>query len=65
MKILIKETRPDSSQFLVYIMDGNTPIEAHILKSNELYSFVNSITLKFKLNALEVERMAYNDYIKQ
>ncbi len=65
MNILIKEIKPDLTEYLVYVMDNKTPIEAHIFNPNELNDFIDGLSSMIKLNVLEVEKMTYDEYMNQ
>ena len=65
MNILIKEIKPNQTEYLVYVMDNKTPIEAHIFNYNELNDFMEGLSSFINLNVLGVEKMGYNEYINQ
>jgi hypothetical protein len=65
MRILVKDIKEDASESLLYIMDGNVPVEAHILNPRQLEEMLNNFSDLIKLGSFGYERMSYNNYINQ
>lgn len=64
MKIVIKQIKPDGSQYLVYRMTkNNTPMTARIVSSEALGPYVTSIN--DETITLPTEKLDFLEYIKQ
>jgi hypothetical protein len=65
MKILVKDIKEDSSESLLYVMDGNAPLEAHILNPKQLQIMLDGFSTLINLGTFTYVKMSYNEYIKQ
>ncbi len=65
MRILVKDIKEDCSESLLYVMDGNVPLEAHILNPRQLETMLDGFSTLFELGTFTYEKMSYNDYINQ
>ena len=65
MKILVKDIKEDKSESLLYVMDGNAPLEAHILNPRQLETMLEGFSELIKLGTFSYEKMTYNEYINQ
>lgn len=65
MRILVKDIKPDSSESLLYVMDGNVPLEAHILNPRQLDIMMDGFSELIKLGTFTYEKMTYDEYINQ
>lgn len=65
MKILVKDIKEDKSESLLYVMDGNAPLEAHILNPRQLETMLEGFSDLIKLGTFSYEKMTYNEYINQ
>lgn len=65
MQILVKDIKEDSSESLLYVMDGNSPLEAHILNPKQLETMLDGFSELIKLGTFTYKRMSYNEYINQ
>jgi hypothetical protein len=65
MRILVKDIKEDCSESLLYVMDGNVPLEAHILNPRQLETMLDGFSTLFELGTFIYEKMSYNDYINQ
>lgn len=65
MRILVKDIKEDCSESLLYIMDGNVPLEAHILNPRQLETMLDGFSILINLGTYTYEKMLYNEYINQ
>jgi hypothetical protein len=65
MRILVKDIKEDCSESLLYIMDGNVPLEAHILNPKQLETMLDGFSILINLGTYTYEKMLYNEYINQ
>ena len=65
MRILVKDIKDDCSESLLYIMDGNVPLEAHILNPRQLETMLDGFSILINLGTYTYEKMLYNEYINQ
>ncbi len=65
MRILVKDIKEDKSESLLYVMNGNEPLEAHILNPRQLETMLEGFSELIKLGTFTYEKMSYNEYIKQ
>ena len=65
MRILVKDIKEDCSESLLYVMDGNDALEAHILNPKQLQKMLDGFSTLINLGAFTYEKMSYNEYINQ
>lgn len=65
MQILVKDIKEDSSESLLYVMDGNAPLEAHILNPKQLETMLDGFSELIKLGTFTYKKMSYNEYKNQ
>ncbi len=68
MRILVKESKPNEGQFLVYLMGfDNNPLKCIIANSNEeKMEVIKDIILKNNyVDKTTIDNMNYNEYITQ
>lgn len=65
MKIVVKESKPNKSEFLIYLMgNDNKPISCQIAKNDkEKMNAIKNIISKNDIN--EQKNMNYKEYITQ
>lgn len=66
MKILIKESKPNESEFLIYLMnEDNKPLSCSIAKNSKEKMKIVKELISNNSSVEEQQNMNYNEYITQ